>query len=98
MLTHPIDRFKLPAEAHYFSEKAAAELLGCSYKTLQAWRQRGAGPAWLRLGPRRVAYTLDDIQRWAASNRPSGGGCKTRLGLTKPALRALVRALFCPKA
>lgn len=69
MLNQSVDRFKLPAAAHYLSEKAAAELLGCSYKTLQAWRHAGAGPAWLRLGPRRITYTLEDIQRWAASHR-----------------------------
>lgn len=69
MLTHSIDRFQLPAAAHYLSEKAAAELLGCSYKTLQSWRRAGVAPTWLRMGPRRIAYVLADIQDWVERNR-----------------------------
>lgn len=69
MLVHSIDRFQLPAAAHYLPEKVAAELLSCSPRTLQTWRRTGVGPSWLRLGPRRVVYTLDDIQKWADNNR-----------------------------
>jgi predicted DNA-binding transcriptional regulator AlpA len=71
MFTHPIDRFQLPAAVHNLPPKAAADLLGCSYKTLQAWRNAGIGPAWVKLGPRRIAYTLADIQAWLAANRQS---------------------------
>jgi len=69
VLTHPIDRFQLPAAAHYLTVKAAADLLCRHPKTLQSWRHAGIGPAWIRLGPRCVAYRFEDVQTWLEANR-----------------------------
>ena len=38
-----------------------------SARSAQRWRQTGDGPAWLRLGPRRVGYREADCEAWAAS-------------------------------
>lgn len=41
-------------------EKAAAERLGLSPRTLQAWRVSGGGPVYRKIG-RRVAYAVSDL-------------------------------------
>lgn len=35
---------------------AAAERLGVSPRTLEKWRQEGKGPAYVRLGSKKVSY------------------------------------------
>ena len=50
------------------TEREVAELLGLSVATLRAWRHRGKGPRFLRLG-RSVRYLpsdLDDFVRASA--------------------------------
>ena len=69
MLTDTLNRFKLPEAAHYLTERATAELVGRSYRTLQGWRIKGLGPAWIRLGPRCIAYRFSDVQAWLEANR-----------------------------
>lgn len=39
---------------------------GISAKTLEVWRRRGIGPAWFRLGPRRVVYRRSAVEAWIA--------------------------------
>ena len=68
-----IDKYKLPPSALFLTEKAAADLMGCSYRTLQGWRLSGIGPAHRKLGPRRIAYVLADIQAWSEANRHCSG-------------------------
>ena len=41
-------------------EKDAAERLGLSPRTLQAWRVSGGGPVYRKIG-RRVAYAVSDL-------------------------------------
>jgi predicted DNA-binding transcriptional regulator AlpA len=36
-------------------------------RTVQRWRQTGDGPAWVRLGVRRVLYRMSDCEAWAAA-------------------------------
>ena len=36
-------------------------------RTAQRWRSTGVGPPFVRSGPRRVAYRLSDVERWAAA-------------------------------
>ena len=43
------------------TEREVAELLGLSVATLRAWRHRGKGPRFLRLG-RSVRYLQSDLQ------------------------------------
>jgi predicted DNA-binding transcriptional regulator AlpA len=49
------------------SERDVARLLGVSVRTLQRWRLDGGGPAFIRLGSRRIGYSDTEIERWAAS-------------------------------
>jgi predicted DNA-binding transcriptional regulator AlpA len=32
--------------------------------TLRYWRSTDQGPAWFRLGPRKIAYRRSDVERW----------------------------------
>lgn len=47
-------------------ENYLAKVLGCDVKTLQAWRTRGGGPPFVRVG-RLVRYRNEDIQKWIES-------------------------------
>ncbi len=50
----------------------AAQYLGVSPRTLEAWRTRGGGPEYVKLGGRRsgrVFYELDTLQRYVAESR-----------------------------
>ena len=38
-----------------------------SARTIQRWRQDGEGPAFVRLGLRRVGYKLADVEAWESS-------------------------------
>jgi predicted DNA-binding transcriptional regulator AlpA len=38
-----------------------------SGRTLERWRGTGDGPAFVRIGPRRVLYRLSDCEAWAAA-------------------------------
>jgi predicted DNA-binding transcriptional regulator AlpA len=42
---------------------------GYPERTLETWRTRGRGPAWLRIGTRSVRYDRADIEAWQASIR-----------------------------
>jgi len=44
-----------------------AERLRLSPRTLELWRQRGDGPPYVRVGPRRVLYRRADVETWLAS-------------------------------
>jgi hypothetical protein len=46
-------------------ERTAAAYLGLSHRTLQAWRVRGGGPHYHRLG-RAVRYDLLELDRFIA--------------------------------
>lgn len=48
------------------SENEAARRLGVSPRTLQRWRDEGDGPAFVRLGARRVGYRPADLDAWVA--------------------------------
>lgn len=54
----------------------AATYLGISRHTLEAWRVKGTGPAYRRVGtgPRaRVLYLIEDLDRWLDSLDRVGG-------------------------
>lgn len=52
----------------YIGEREFCARFGVRPRTAQRWRAEGTGPAWSRLGPRRVAYDLAACEAWAASN------------------------------
>jgi hypothetical protein len=49
-----------------YAEGPAADLLNVSVRTLQAWRVRGGGPRFVKLG-RAVRYTLADLESFVYS-------------------------------
>jgi len=52
----------------------AAELCSVSVITLARWRKEpGAGPNWVRIGPRLVRYRLSAVQAWLDEQQPRGG-------------------------
>ena len=46
-------------------EPEAAAFLGFTPRTLQAWRQRGQGPVFVRISARAIRYRKKDLNRWA---------------------------------
>ena len=44
---------------------------GISPRTLERWRTVGEGPAYLKIGGR-VAYRLEDVERFESDNRHNG--------------------------
>ena len=55
-------------EIQPLTESEAAARLGLKVATLRAWRQKGRGPAYVRLG-RAVRYLTTDINDFLHSNR-----------------------------
>ncbi|WP_245334268.1 helix-turn-helix domain-containing protein [Bradyrhizobium guangdongense] len=49
------------------AEVQAADFLRVSIRTLQAWRCRGAGPAFVRVG-RSIRYRRRDLLAWIELN------------------------------
>jgi predicted DNA-binding transcriptional regulator AlpA len=58
-----------PADPDYWhtliDEKAAAEFLGLTDRTMQALRQRGGGPQYIALSSRCLRYRRIDLRKWA---------------------------------
>jgi excisionase family DNA binding protein len=50
------------------TESQAAARLGLKVATLRAWRHKGKGPAYVRLG-RAVRYLMTDVDDFIQSNR-----------------------------
>jgi len=48
------------------SPEEAATRLRCSAHTLARWRSEGHGPRWLKLGPKRIAYSISDLEAYVA--------------------------------
>jgi predicted site-specific integrase-resolvase len=58
------DSSKSPAlEIRHLNQKQLAHRLGVSQRTLEGWRHRGKGPAYLRL-EERIAYRVIDVERF----------------------------------
>jgi predicted DNA-binding transcriptional regulator AlpA len=51
-----------------YDENYVAQLLGCTPKALQAWRTRGGGPPFVKLG-RLVRYKWSDVSAWLETRR-----------------------------
>jgi len=63
-----MERIQTNTQVSFLNETQAAELLGVSVRTLQAWRVRGGGPVFVKLG-RSVRYRPDDLESWISSRR-----------------------------
>lgn len=46
------------------SSKEAAQYIGVSHPTLERWRADGEGPAFIKLGARRIGYRISALDRW----------------------------------
>ena len=46
------------------TSEETSELTHVKAGTLRYWRSTGQGPAWFRLGPRKIAYRRSDVERW----------------------------------
>ncbi|MGI6154162.1 MAG: helix-turn-helix transcriptional regulator [Christensenellaceae bacterium] len=57
-----------PSGSSLLDVKQVARLLGKSTKTLSAWRQRGFGPTFIRVG-KSAMYYESDIHEWLQKNR-----------------------------
>lgn len=51
----------------YYTTREAAEITGHSTKAFEAWRLRGEGPRFVKLG-RSVRYRGEDLLAWIAAN------------------------------
>ena len=48
----------------FLTEREFSERFKIPSRTIQRWRSTGDGPPFVRLGPRRVAYRLSDVEQW----------------------------------
>lgn len=55
-------------EDRYVDEDFAAEFYGLKPQTMAAWRLRGTGPAFHKIG-RLVRYKMSELARYAESRR-----------------------------
>jgi hypothetical protein len=53
--------------AEYVDEAGLSEKYLIPPRTAQRWRASGAGPPFVRLGPRRVLYRIADVEAWLAT-------------------------------
>lgn len=67
----------LPELIKLLSERQSAEYLGVVPKTMQAWRVRGGGPTYLKIG-RLVKYTQHDLDKWLEGRRRESTSDKGR--------------------
>jgi hypothetical protein len=52
------------AAPEYLDEAALYDRHLIAPRTAQRWRVNGEGPPYVRLGPRRIAYRVADVERW----------------------------------
>ncbi|MGV3518790.1 helix-turn-helix transcriptional regulator [Luteitalea sp.] len=62
----------LHATSRALTEREVSDLLGLSVATLRAWRHRGQGPRFLRLG-RAVRYLPADLETFVRASVVEGG-------------------------
>lgn len=51
------------------STEDAAELIRLRPQTLRSLRSKGGGPAFIRLAPNRVAYSIADLEKWTEERK-----------------------------
>lgn len=59
--------FSIDNPDQLLTEQQAAKRLNISVRTLQAWRVRGGGPVYIKMG-RSVRYRLNDLMEWVDTN------------------------------
>ena len=61
-----------------FSPDQVARALGVEVETLGAWRRRGYGPRWYRIG-KKIKYAEPDLRAWMSAQSGGGGSPHTPL-------------------
>jgi hypothetical protein len=57
-----------PAAQHLiFGDEGLAKYLNVRPTSPTGWRKSGWGPPFIRVGPRRVAYRVADVEAWLAA-------------------------------
>ena len=51
------------------NEFEAAEQLSAKVQTLRNWRHQGRGPAYVRIGSRKIGYLPEDLDRFIMAGR-----------------------------
>jgi len=67
------------------TSREVAALVGVSVHCLTHWRQIGAGPPFIRIGSRRIAYDMGDLATWLGSRRqyPKNDGRVSFVGVAQ---------------
>jgi hypothetical protein len=63
-------------EVRHLNQEQLAHRLGVSQPTLEGWRYRGKGPAYLRLEGR-IAYRLIDVERFEIACLETGARARS---------------------
>ncbi|MES2341627.1 MAG: helix-turn-helix domain-containing protein [Pseudomonadota bacterium] len=59
--------------AKFVNTAGAAAFVGVSSSTLEQWRRKGIGPAFVRKGPKLILYVKADLETYL-ENLPRQGG------------------------
>ena len=59
LVTH--HRFGAHQTDRCLTRPEAAEFLGCSISSLERWAAQGIGPQFVKIGPRKVGYSLREL-------------------------------------
>ena len=60
-----------PPQAEYLTTKSAAKALALSTGTLEGWRSRGEGPAWVKIGTA-IRYSRANLDSSVAAHARKG--------------------------
>ena len=55
------------------TEAQLADYLQVTRRTVQTWRMRGTGPAWIKVGEKAVRYAMADVQAYLNARRHEPG-------------------------
>jgi len=59
----------MPGDARepLWKPRDVADFLEVSERTIEGWRQRGAGPPFIKVSARRIRYRPEDVEGWIES-------------------------------
>jgi hypothetical protein len=57
------------APREYVDNQGAADFIGVSRQTLDAWRMNREGPTFVRVGKQRIMYALADLRAFMTARR-----------------------------
>ncbi len=56
-----------PAPEDYLTDAQLCLMVNVTPRTTNQWRRDGVGPAYVRVGPRRILYRRRDVETWLSS-------------------------------